>query len=357
MICADAIPQNQTKYFVTCNFMQLAKHEYNILSNNSLHIISRNETISIPLYSKLHNPMGALNVCYPLSHAFKECPFILTTRKDMYQIFYNKTLYEGHHGHYFEPAEYGILTHDPYNHEQGLAFTCAPFQQKQEVVRIVNKDLATQIIKICSIICLIIVFSVHIIFPSINYHSKPLLCHVISVIGIEAIQLMHSPTLGVLPVMEVSGCYLVSFLQYYFTLCAFFWINVMAFDIWRTFSKVNSQTGPAACCAIQFLGEMKPAWCKRSFPLYCLYAFGIPTIMLICLIMFHVYNISPTLSPVFFVERWCWFKNVFVGTVFMYGPLAIIILENLIFFSLTVYNLHKISKESELVNKKIPKLM
>lgn len=101
------------------------------------------------------------------------------------------------------------------------------------------------------------------------------------------------------------------------------WMNVMAFDIWNTLSKMY----------VDDVASGRKLFC------YCVYGWGLPAaILLVGVLADHLPSVPPTLKPRFSLGQ-CWFYmgfNTWGTVIFYYGPIAVIMAVNLILFLLTV---------------------
>jgi len=123
---------------------------------------------------------------------------------------------------------------------------------------------------------------------------------------------------------------------------AFFWLNVLAFDLWRVFSKLKGIT-PGG-------NKVK----KRIFLAKCVYAWGIPVIL--CATVIGI-SYNPKIQRTIYIdlkfEKVSWFQEKSSCMIFFYTPIIIILVENLIFFLLTIVNIRRASSGTDMVNKRI----
>ncbi|KAH9627941.1 hypothetical protein HF086_015385 [Spodoptera exigua] len=107
-------------------------------------------------------------------------------------------------------------------------------------------------------------------------------------------------------------CGAYSFSIYFFFLASFCWMSVMSYDIWWTFR------GYAKARPIHRRGE------RFKFMMYCLYAWGLPLAMTICL----------------GGEK----------LLYLYMPMLILILCNWIFYILTAFNIWRLSRGTAMLD-------
>ncbi|XP_045616030.2 adhesion G-protein coupled receptor G2 [Procambarus clarkii] len=169
-----------------------------------------------------------------------------------------------------------------------------------------------------SCVCLLLHLIAFLIVPDLrNLSGKNLasLCLV----------LLAAYTTFILSVFGEPGkreCFILAAAMYYFFLSSFCWMNVMAFDIWRTLKLATSEL------RVTVGGQ----WSK--FILYCIHGWLLPAAALSVLVTLDLVrpdglpqHYFPTLG-----ERWCWFGQRKALLVFFAAPLVTIMLVNLVFF-------------------------
>ncbi|GBP53406.1 G-protein coupled receptor Mth2 [Eumeta japonica] len=127
------------------------------------------------------------------------------------------------------------------------------------------KALAAMLI---SIVFMLLTIAVYLILPDMkkSLHGRNLLCHLCSMlVSFVCVASMQISTISVNPTRTL--CMIVSFIIYFSLLAAFFWLNVMCFDMWRKFRFIRRN-----------VGDM-----ERRFRRYCLYAFGLPLLLTVLL--------------------------------------------------------------------------
>ena len=117
-------------------------------------------------------------------------------------------------------------------------------------------------------------------------------------------------------------------------LAAFFWMNAMAFDIWKTFHHLLRHSGRRDD--------------NKLFKRYAFYAFGAPIIIVgSCLVLDLVSGTPESLKP-FYGKTVCWISNGYVLLGFFAVPLGLIICANIIFFIFSVISIGKSSQNTVL---------
>ncbi|XP_068633297.1 G-protein coupled receptor Mth2-like [Battus philenor] len=151
-------------------------------------------------------------------------------------------------------------------------------------------------------------------------HGKALACHsvclAIAFSCLAATQLtgQNFPT-TVCTVMAYS-------IQLSFVSC-FFWLNVMCFDTFLNVRRyINSSVSRRSM--------------RRRFAWYCAYAIVLPVLLLLVTVTMDLSPAVPStyLKPNFGVKG-CWFKTDQAALPYFYGPVAVILLSNLVIFFFT----------------------
>ncbi|XP_032664922.1 uncharacterized protein LOC116841281 isoform X2 [Odontomachus brunneus] len=113
----------------------------------------------------------------------------------------------------------------------------------------------------------------------------------------------------------------IAFVIYFSFQASYFWLNVMCFDIWWTFSGFRSS-----------LGNVKLRE-RNRFIMYSIYAWSCPSCLtILCLIMDFVPDIPETLiKPGFGIIK-CWFSTNKARSLYFYVPMSITIICNIFLF-------------------------
>ncbi|CAF3988686.1 unnamed protein product [Adineta steineri] len=136
-------------------------------------------------------------------------------------------------------------------------------------------------------------------------------------------------------------CLLFALGIHFFFLASFFWMNVMAFDLWKTFHKGFS----LYVCEI-----------RERLPYYALYAWGMPVLIVLIGIILDARN--ATLKPCYgrFFRgcydvcfhtkndaplQGCWIESALMRFLLFGVPVAIILIINFIFYALTVRSIRR----------------
>ncbi|XP_041979183.1 G-protein coupled receptor Mth2-like [Aricia agestis] len=151
-------------------------------------------------------------------------------------------------------------------------------------------------------------------------HGKALACHSIF-LAVAFICLAATQLAG--HAFPAAVCTTMAYLiQFSFVSC-FFWLNVMCFDTYLNVRRYIDRSVTVRSM-------------RRRFAWYCAYAIVLPVVLLIVTIVMDLSPAVPStyLKPNFGVKG-CWFKTDQAALPYFYGPVAIILVSNLIIFFMT----------------------
>ncbi|XP_063222230.1 G-protein coupled receptor Mth2-like isoform X2 [Bacillus rossius redtenbacheri] len=189
---------------------------------------------------------------------------------------------------------------------------------------------------VCSLVFLAATLLTYALVPDLrNLHGLCLMSYVSSLF--VAYVLLAVAQLSVF-VRETKPCLAVAFIIYFSFLASFFWLNVMCFDIWWTFSGFRPLRG----------SEKERE--HKKFVMYSVYAWGSSSLLLlVCLLTDrHPYVRERVLSPQFGKDR-CWFTTQSAEAAYFYGPMGLIVLCNIVLFVLTALRIVKLKKETAML--------
>ena len=172
------------------------------------------------------------NLFYRSNRTFNQSCSVITLTTSEYHILGNGSLqYIGNNSHYVGHIfdEFGIM-------DNKSAIVCALDGHRaiEDLISGAYDGYLTGFCLSVSVLCLIIHVGIYCALPQLsNLPGKNLLSLSWALLLAQFIFLV-----GVNPVVEVplEMCVGIAVVQYYFFLTAFFWMNVMSVDIWRTFS-------------------------------------------------------------------------------------------------------------------------
>ncbi|XP_023217776.1 probable G-protein coupled receptor Mth-like 3 [Centruroides sculpturatus] len=183
---------------------------------------------------------------------------------------------------------------------------------------------------ILSILCVIVTIMVYIIVSeSKTLHGKILM----SFSGcLGSMYFFVFLDVYLQPFLSLPACVAIGIVTYIMLIATFFWLNIMAYDIWKT---ICSSTGSA---------NSKHS---KKYLRYSVYAWTSTILTCIPLIVVQNTNLVPEAFHPGIGKRNCWF-NGFVGArIFMSAPTGVILLSNLVMFVLTIKSLVQINKMTQ----------
>ncbi|XP_039753627.1 G-protein coupled receptor Mth2-like [Pararge aegeria] len=144
---------------------------------------------------------------------------------------------------------------------------------------------------------------------------------------------LHTGRVGV----AMTGCFVIAFIIYYAFQSSFFWLNVMCFDIWRTFSGYRG-------------GSSSKRRERKRFAMYGAYAWGVPALLTAVTIgMQFGTNIPDHIITPGFGHRRCWFDNWLSELVYFFIPVFVLVVCNVVLFSVTANRIRSIRQETAIL--------
>ncbi|XP_042900160.1 G-protein coupled receptor Mth2-like [Parasteatoda tepidariorum] len=130
-----------------------------------------------------------------------------------------------------------------------------------------------------------------------------------------------------IPQVFGKSCVLAGILKQYFFLVAFFWMNVMAFDVWKTLRMATER----------LMVSNKSAR-LRQFLWYSSYAWLVPLcIVSVCVGLDNSKNVSEKIKPLYGKNGFCWLTNDVAKGIFFSLPAFVLFLSNAVFFVLSAF--------------------
>ncbi|KXJ82612.1 hypothetical protein RP20_CCG012774 [Aedes albopictus] len=158
-----------------------------------------------------------------------------------------------------------------------------------------------------------------------NIHGKSLICYIFALTNAYIVLLIMHFGSNAIP-CEAQG-----YLLYFFVLVAFFWLNVMCFDIFWTFSS-----------GVVIKNE------RKRFLYYSLYAWGCPLVLVVLVAIFeNTELIEDHLRPGFGINNCSFYTDKMVQFLYLYLPLLILIAANLYFFIVTAVRIIRVQRATE----------
>ena len=195
----------------------------------------------------------------------------------------------------------------------------------------IGQRLVSDICLAISVICLAFHIGIHAALPKLrNLPGKNLLS---LACALFVAQLLFLTAMGAREAVGYGCCAALGVLTHYTYLAAFFWMNVMGFDICRTFTGQKTRRSPGA-------GQ------RTTFRFYSLYAWGCPVVIVTMGVVLDFTNILDDYAPMY-GGHICWISNRNGLGVFFVLPLAVLLFENIILFSMTVLSIFRQAKEAQ----------
>ncbi|XP_060842363.1 G-protein coupled receptor Mth2-like isoform X2 [Rhopalosiphum padi] len=198
---------------------------------------------------------------------------------------------------------------------QILAVVCSP---KQLAGQTQERNVFNTIGMILSLPFLFSTFLVYALIKDLQtLHGKSLMCHVVTL-------LVAYTSLIVVQLITENGdktwCIFLAYTLQFTFLASFFWLNIMCFDLWWTFSGFRPLRGNTQ--------ENE----ENKFIIYSIYAWGCTT--LISIITFGMdklpYLLIDNIRPRIGISS-CWFGYL-ATLLYFYGPIGILLFSNLLMF-------------------------
>uniref|UniRef100_A0A147BFY7 Putative g-protein coupled receptor n=1 Tax=Ixodes ricinus TaxID=34613 RepID=A0A147BFY7_IXORI len=128
--------------------------------------------------------------------------------------------------------------------------------------------------------------------------------------------------------VQGAACRAAAIVCHYCVVNSFFWMNVLAFDLYRTFTKGGA------------VGARKVS---RFLPGYLVYAFGVPFLIVGTCVGLDYFDTR--LSPYYGLFGVCWIVNRLSALTFFAVPVAVLLLLNFVFYGMTVYAVHSSARD------------
>ncbi|GAB6030887.1 hypothetical protein CHUAL_007719 [Chamberlinius hualienensis] len=329
VICRDKLlPIDVTDDVITwCSMHRINLNETNgVDSNGSIYLKNINHTVRRGFY-RVDKINQIVDICLNVQPKLWDCKHLYDITSDYFYLQSNLNLWTNDGIEIvYSVGEYYMTTN------KTIATVCVEVGQPR-------RDETMYMYAIASVISAVFVFFtfiVHLFYRKLNYHAKALLCHIISLLIMYITMAIR--TLVVDIKNEFWRLMVFSF-QYISALSAFLWLNVLAFELWRAFSSQHGHQG------VMSNDSNKKLW----FVFKCLYACGIPVIL--CLLTIGL-SYSTAAARLFQLKtESTWFTNEISLFIFFYTPIIIILIENLVFFLLTIWSIRKASQGTRIVNR------
>ncbi|CAG9855505.1 unnamed protein product [Phyllotreta striolata] len=139
-----------------------------------------------------------------------------------------------------------------------------------------------------------------------------------------------------------TNCQIISYVLILCALAQCTWANIMCFEIWCTFGTTKLYIG-ADHKEIEF----------RKFLTYSLYAWGVPLLLTLIIILFSQWKILPDAIQPYLAEEKCFFiekQGNYAKYLFYSAPQLVIQMINVVFFIKTIAYCMKVKNEINKIN-------
>lgn len=187
-----------------------------------------------------------------------------------------------------------------------------------------------------SVVCLALHIGIHILVPKLrNLPGKILLSLSCSLfLG----QFLFLTGAGARDFVGYGWCAAVAAVIHWSILAAFFWMNIMAFDICRTFAGSQMKT---------YHHRASVHGRQTSFRFYSIYGWTCPTLVVgLALILDFTTMTDRTLAPEYGLHQ-CWICNKYGLGLFFVLPMSLLLTANFVFFTVTAWSILKQWREAQ----------
>jgi hypothetical protein len=263
-----------------------------------------------------------------------ECTFV-RLNNTVYKIFENGTLFVHSHGQWYDKKLY--------EREGDSIILCTNFTANYTINGVVSKtrmdkfDYVQSVLSLVGVILSLIALSAHFLVymtfqPLRNTPGKNIMS-LVATLFFAQLAFVVAPYGSQLR----TCCEVIAILMHYCFLSSFFWMNVMAFDIWSTFTKDGTRDDN-----------------NKQFAYYSLYAWLGPAALVALALVIDVAVPGTHYRPMYGVNL-CWI-NSRPGLLIFFGvPLFLLLIVNSIFFVLTVTAIHQVCEASKMATQKTQK--
>ncbi|KAL6255929.1 hypothetical protein P5V15_013169 [Pogonomyrmex californicus] len=181
------------------------------------------------------------------------------------------------------------------------------------------KNMLICIVSIISAIFLIATLAIYVILPELRELQDKAMMTAVTTLAVSYIVLSIQhlrPNLD----DDYIICISLGFILYFAFMSAFFWMNIVAFNVWRCVWFKNFRIKD-----------------QLLFYTFCVWGWGGPTCFLIAALTTH-HMPGDHLQPGFGLYG-CWFSGPMETWVWFYGPVAILLMLNMIYLGLTSWRL------------------
>ncbi|XP_052809463.1 G-protein coupled receptor Mth2-like [Mya arenaria] len=271
----------QYSYSNNCTWAKLDPAEYMFINNSNVFILSTQETYNS---SQFHQNGSDVFVCHSVNNTCVQCDSV----------------------------------HVKFNFDE-------------------TEEYLSKIGLVISIISLLLTVFVYVTFSQLlNTPGKILLCLVVSLLLAQLFFLISS---------EVSShplaCKILAIVDHYFFLAAFCWMNVIAFDLWKTFSS-------------KFTAYSSSGSARKRLLFYSIYGWVTPLLIVgVALFLeFGQLDSIDTSQKPFYGRNICWISSRNSLIIFFLGPLALFKVFDITSFIFTAVYIARARKQGAVARRK-----
>ncbi|RXG51370.1 putative G-protein coupled receptor Mth-like 4 [Armadillidium vulgare] len=246
------------------------------------------------------------------------CPTIPVTNFTMYE---NDSIYYYPGGRVYDKGDYELLN-------DSIILICAESNYYFKKNYIFSYYVTVVVLSI-SLVCLAFHISLYFCYSRLRtWHGRNLVSLCFSLFMAQFLFLTGTTTTE-----NFEFCVFMAVCIHYFWLASFFWMNILSIDVWRTFKAKFSHNSNN----------------RKVFLIYNLYSWVIPFIIVMVSLTLDVagknFKYKPNYAG-FDEAELCWINNKYGLLCFFLLPIAIIMTENVILFTITCYLIYSQSKET-----------
>ncbi|KYN36953.1 G-protein coupled receptor Mth2, partial [Trachymyrmex septentrionalis] len=199
-----------------------------------------------------------------------------------------------------------------------IALVCFDNELMDDGVSKMWKNMLTCTLSIISAIFLIATLAIYIILPELRELQDKVMMAAVTTLAVSYIVLSIQ---HLRPNMDNNYiiCVSLGFILYFAFMSAFFWMNIVAFNIWR---------------CVWFKSKIKE---QSLFYAYCVWGWGGPTCFLIAALTTH--HIPGNHLRPGFNEYSCWFPGITETWAYFYGPVTVLLTLNMLYLGMTSWRL------------------
>ena len=187
-----------------------------------------------------------------------------------------------------------------------------------------------------STLCLILIFVTYCVLPDLrNFQGCSIMSFVASLLVAQVCLQYIAPYVH----GRVALCETVAVIAHFTLLSTFAWMTLLAVDLSRSFSGVQARP------------RHDPANRLKRFARYSLFGWGLPLLLVIICLGLH-FTENDVIPLRYGSGRSCWLYPVLANKIFFISPIVISLVANIILFVITVVNIYKTKKMTQVALRK-----